>query len=290
MLSSVGSSISRSVALEAVPERRLRQRLQQIHGQHRDVRKLDEILQPRLGVGRVGVEAENDAGRDFQAVVVERLDRFHHRDRVVVLLAHGLERIGLRRLDADEQAEEAGLAHQREDVRLLGDVERRLAGELHRIAVLLLPFDEMRQHLARGLAVADEIVVDEIDHRRMTRLTAHGIELGDDLLRRLQPRLAAVEAGDVAELAAIGTAAGELQRQHQVVPQRDQVVGRHREIVRAAGAPWSRSAPARAAARRSASSARDQPVGGVAELAEVQVVDLRIHSPAMPRPMARRAP
>ena len=48
---------------------------------------------------------------------------------VVVLLAHELERIGLRRLDADEHGEELRLAHQREDFRLLGDVERRLAGE-----------------------------------------------------------------------------------------------------------------------------------------------------------------
>ena len=43
--------------------------------------------------------------------------------------------------------------------------------------------------------VADEIVVDEIDRLRPRRLRQHGVELGDDLLGRLQPRLAAVEAG-----------------------------------------------------------------------------------------------
>ena len=99
-----------------------------------------------------------------------------------------------------------GLAHQLENLGLLGDVERRLAGELQRIAVLLLPCDQMRQHFVRGLAIADEIVVDEIDDGRMPALAAHGIELGDDLLRRLQPRLAAVEVGDVAELAEVRTA------------------------------------------------------------------------------------
>ena len=53
--------------------------------------------------------------------------------------------------------------------------------KLQGIAVLLLPFDQMRQHVLGGLAIADEIVVDEIDHRRMPLLPAHGVELGGDL-------------------------------------------------------------------------------------------------------------
>ena len=47
--------------LETVPQRRLRQCLQEIDGEHRDVREVDEILEPRLGVIAVGIEAENDA-------------------------------------------------------------------------------------------------------------------------------------------------------------------------------------------------------------------------------------
>ena len=43
-----------------------------------------------------------------------------------------------------------------------------------------------------SLAVADEIVVDEIDHRRM-RLLAHRVELGGDLLGRLQAWIAAIK-------------------------------------------------------------------------------------------------
>ena len=78
--------------------------------------------------------------------------------------------------------EELRLAHQFEDLGLLGDVERRLAGELQRVAVLLLPGDEVRKHVARGLAVADEVIVDEVNDRRMLLLPAHGVELGDDLL------------------------------------------------------------------------------------------------------------
>ena len=63
--------------------------------------------------------------------------------------------------NADENANEQSLAHQREDFVLLGDIERRLAGKLHRIAALFLPRDQIRQHVARGFAIADEIVVDK---------------------------------------------------------------------------------------------------------------------------------
>jgi hypothetical protein len=64
----------------------------------------------------------------------------------------------------------------------------------------------MRQHLARRLAIADEIVVDEIDHRRMAALRHDGVELGSELRRRFQSRLPAVERRDVAKLAAIWAA------------------------------------------------------------------------------------
>jgi hypothetical protein len=64
----------------------------------------------------------------------------------------------------------------------------------------------MRQQIERRLAVADEIVVDEID-RVGDAAFAQLVEFGDDLLRRLQARIAAVEAGDVAEFALIGAAA-----------------------------------------------------------------------------------
>jgi hypothetical protein len=101
--------------------------------------------------------------------------------------------------------DESGLAHLLEDFRALGDVERGLAGQPRGIASLLLPFDQMWQQVQRGLAVADEIVVDEIDGVGDADFT-HLVELGDNLLRRLQPRIAAIEPGDIAKLALIGTA------------------------------------------------------------------------------------
>ena len=57
------------------------------------------------------------------------LDRFHDRHHHVVILVHRLQRHRIRRLDAAEDRREVRLAHQREDFRPLGDVERRLAGK-----------------------------------------------------------------------------------------------------------------------------------------------------------------
>ena len=64
---------------------------------------------------------------------------------------------------------------------LLGDVQGRLTGELQRISAPLLPVDQMRQQIARRFAVADEIVVDQIDDRRMGWLGNESVELGKKL-------------------------------------------------------------------------------------------------------------
>lgn len=84
----------------------------------------------------------------------------------------------------------------------LGDVERRLAGQPHDVAGLFLPLDEVRQQIERRLSVADEIVIDEIDRARHPAFQQL-VEFGDDLLRRLQTRIAAVKTGDVAEFALV---------------------------------------------------------------------------------------
>ena len=143
------------------------------------------------------------------------------------------------------------------------------------MAAPLLPFDEMRQHLARRLAVADEIIVDEIDHGGVAPLRQHGVELGGQLLRRLQPRLPAVQRRDIAELAAIGAAAGELQRAEQIAVEPDEMIGRHRKV-------GERQAlcgfEAHLLGRRGAVlvEAGDQPVRGVADLADVEVIEFRV--------------
>jgi hypothetical protein len=111
----------------------------------------------------------------------------------------------------------------------------------------------MRQQIQRRLAVADEIVVDEIDrvgHAAFAQL----VELGDDLLRRLQARIAAVEAGDVAELALIGTAARILDAAEQIFSRLGELIGRNRKVVIATRS-WS-SAPPAAAGRDGSRASR----------------------------------
>ena len=141
-------------------------------------------------------------------------------------LVDSRQNLRLRRLDPDEDCEEAGLTHQRENVDLLCDVQRRLAGELQRIAVPLLPIDQMRQQIARRFAVADEIIIDEIDHRRMAWLPHKGVELGKKLFGRLESRLPAIQGWNVAKLAPIWAAAGELERSDEVARERHGIVAR----------------------------------------------------------------
>jgi hypothetical protein len=142
--------------------------------------------------------------------------------------------------------------------------------------VLPLPSEQVRQHVLRSLAIADEIVVDEIDDWRMPFLLAHGIELGRNLGRRLEPWLPAVEVGNIAELAEIRTAARELQRQHQIVLQRDQIVGRNREIMQ-----WQPilgfEAQLHGRPRDALIEPRDQRVRGISHFADVEIVDVRVH-------------
>jgi hypothetical protein len=66
-----------------------------------DLRDVDDSLSsPRCRLNCV--EPEDDA-EVTSSLHVERLDRRHHRHGVVLILAHGVERLSLRRLDADEQ-------------------------------------------------------------------------------------------------------------------------------------------------------------------------------------------
>jgi len=60
------------------------------------------------------------------------------------------------------------------------------SGWLVTLGMLLLPLHQVRQHFPGSLAIADKIVIDEIDCRGMCLLAAHGIELGSNLLRRLR--------------------------------------------------------------------------------------------------------
>ena len=62
------------------------------------------------------------------------------------------------------------------------------------------------------------------------KLSVEHVEFLDHLLRRLQARVAAVERGDVAELAGERAAAGELHRAQQIIADLDAIVGRRGKI------------------------------------------------------------
>jgi hypothetical protein len=151
-----------------------------------------------------------------------------------------------------------------------------VASQPKRSGCPFLPFDEMRQHLARRLAVADEIVVDEIDERRIAALRQHGVELGGELLRRFQPRLPAVQRRYVAELAAIGTAAGELQRAEQIAIKPDEVIGRDGKVGQRQPLRGLES-HLRGRRRAILIEQGNEPVGAVADLADVQIIEIRVH-------------
>src|SRR5258708_34829291 len=64
----------------------------------------------------------------------------------------------------------------------------------------------MRTQVELRLPVADEIVVGEIDGVGRSAF-AQPVELGDDLLRRLETRIAAIETRYIPEFALIGATA-----------------------------------------------------------------------------------
>ena len=129
----------------------------------------------------------------------------------------------------------------------------------------------MRQQVERGLAVADEVVVDEV-HRAANAAFQQLVEFAGDLLRRFQARITAVEAGNVAEFALIRTAAGILNAAEEIARNFGQFVSgnrkaRHIEPVGGLQHHLLRRP------RRIAREARDQVIGGITQFADVQIVE-----------------
>ncbi len=153
--------------------------------------------------------------------------------------------------------DEIRLAHLLENLRPLGDVERRLAGQTQDVTGLLLPLDQMRQQIERRLAVADEIVIDEI-HRAGDAAFEQFVEFGGDLLRRFETRIATVQPRDVAEFALVGAPAGVLDAAEKIAPDLGKLIGRESETRscragrRSSAPPAARDATDRGQSARSA--------------------------------------
>ena len=75
------------------------------------------------------------------------------------------------------------------------------------------------------LAVADEVVVDEIDVAAIAGVIER-LQLGEDLVLRLGARHAAVQLDDVAELAGERAAARELDADVEILFELEQIVTR----------------------------------------------------------------
>ena len=123
-----------------------------------------------------------------------------------MVLVHRLQCIGIRGFDTAENGDKERLPHLLQNLGAFGDVKRRLAGKPQDVTGRLLPFDQMWQQIQSRLSVADEIVVDKI-HRAGDPTFEQLVQFGDDLLRGLQPGIAAIKARDIAEFALVGTAA-----------------------------------------------------------------------------------
>src|SRR5260370_35487727 len=93
-----------------------------------------------------------------------------------------------------------------------------------------LPGDQMRDQLAHGATVGDEVVIDEIDRARKPA-SAQLVEFRDDLLRPLHARHPAIEPRDIAKFAREGAAGGKLDRAEKIILKAHQLIGRERKLL-----------------------------------------------------------
>ena len=157
------------------------------------------------------------------------MDAFVNAAPRILLLAHRDQRFGIRTFDADENGKEVGPLEHRQQIAIVGQIERSLGGEFERIIVLLHPFFEHRQERFDRLFVADEIIVDEIDVASITE-PIERLKLGKHLVVRLGARRPAVKLDDVAELASERAAARELHPDVKVLLEFQQIEARHRRL------------------------------------------------------------
>ena len=187
-------------------ERRLRYGDQHVDHRGDDPGLLNELF---LGLedGRiVVVETQDHAAPNLNTGPMDRCHPFKHGGA----LTHVLKFLGfpqrflVRQFDTDENAHDVGVGQQPHHFRIIGQIEGLLGDEGQGIAVRLLPRDDRTEHLLDRLLVAEQVVVDDGDERRL--VAPRGLELGDDLGLGLDSRNPAEDDDDVAELAAKRTA------------------------------------------------------------------------------------
>lgn len=174
------------------------------HG-HDDAAFLDEIDLPLEDARGVGVEADDEAALNLEAVLLDGFDAGYEVAATVLdFVALGEAFLG-GGFEADEDGVEAGLVQHVHEGGIVGEVDGGFGveGEAFFAAP---PGDEGGEQFFEEVAfVADEVVIDEEDGVAPAALV-EGIEFGDDLGGGFGAGLVPEEGGDVAEVAVEGAA------------------------------------------------------------------------------------
>ena len=222
------SQTIRPACLQALVERGLGQRVEDVDGLDGRLGGADEVGDGQRGLLSVGVETHDEAHGHLDPVAVERVNDLKDRLLEVDGFLDGAQGAGFGRFDAAKHVGEKGVPHLRQDIRVLRQAQGRLTGQAHLAVPFILPGHQVFEQFAGGLGVADEIVVHKIDRGRAGG--GQEIQFADDLRRVLMAGAAPVEGGDVAVVAGMGATAGELHRAQEVVADVDQVIGGHRQL------------------------------------------------------------
>src|SRR5215471_6209324 len=177
----------------------------------------------------VVVEADDRAAPHENAGILDAVDLLQRR---AVAIGEVLDFLGfaqrflIRRLNADEHRVDISVDQEPHHLLVLGEVDRCLGDKADRIAVRLLPPDDLAQNRLYRLLIADQIVVD--DEGVVDAGGGKPIQLGPDLLRGLEPRPPPKNDDDVAKFTGERAAARHLQAAIEIAVHPPEVPARAR--------------------------------------------------------------
>ena len=175
-----------------------------------------QVDHPACDMIFLGVKADDEACDDEHAGAVDFVDAVGEAPPVFCFFCIDTS-VSLSGLSMPTNTmKKLSLSHHRQQLVVIGEIERGFRRELERIAMLLLPRDRARGRNAFTAFLLPMKLSSTKSSGRGSRAIER-VELGQHLRRRLDPRRAAVELDDVAELAGERTAARELDIQIQVV-------------------------------------------------------------------------
>ena len=218
-----------SVLLQPFEERRLRDRGEHVYHRQRNPRLRNELTLGCENARVVAVESDDHSAGDHET---GRLDAVHLFQSGTAAIGQVLDFFGFAqcvlvwRFDADEYGVDVRLHHQLHQLLVFGEVDRCFGHEAQRIALRLLPDDNVAQNGFDRLLVADQIVIDDEGIVHPGRDEA--VHLCKHLCDGLDPRPAPEDHNDIAEFAREGAAARNLQAAVQILVHRQQVPPRRR--------------------------------------------------------------